>query len=85
MKIDGGFEVVYVAEPTRHLFDLLNLAIDAFGRGVGYPIFKVVHNPCDMILYCFRPFMHDFQPTVCRPKIPPLPEFPRHRLRHIAP
>ena len=44
MKIDCGFEVVPVAEATRHILDRLNRRVQSLAGGVGYPVLKEGHD-----------------------------------------
>ena len=56
MEIDRCFEVLYVSKATGHLFDFLNLAVDAFTHRIGDTMMKVGHDVGNMILDRLRRF-----------------------------
>ena len=76
VEVDGRFEVLDVAEPAGHAFDLLNLAIEPLIHRVGHRVLVVRHNVGDVPANRLRCLPNRFQSAVHRPEIPPLPELP---------
>src|SRR6266852_5977054 len=44
VEVDGGLEVLAIAEPVGALLDRLDLGVEAFAHGVGDPVGEVGHH-----------------------------------------
>ncbi len=75
-KVNRRLEVLRIAEAAGHAFDLLNLAVEAFAHRVGHGMLIVGQNVVDVPPNGLRRLANRFQPTVCRPEVPPFPELP---------
>lgn len=75
-KINRRLEVLRIAETAGHALDLLNLAVEAFAHRVGHGVLIVGQNVGDVPRNGLRRLANRFQPTVCRPEVPPFPELP---------
>ena len=47
MKVDRGFEVLFVPESSRGVLHPLDLSVDRFTGCVGNPMFQISQNICE--------------------------------------
>ena len=69
MEVDGGFEVLQVAEAVSHLLDRLDLAVEAFAHRVGDPVAEVRQDVGEMPLEGSGRFENRLQPAVGGPEV----------------
>lgn len=76
MEVDGRLEMLNVPEAARHPLDLLYLAVESLAHHVGNRKLVIDQDVIDVSANRFCRLTNRLQPAVCRPEVPPLPEFP---------
>ena len=77
--------MISVPITTGRLFNLFDLAVDAFAQGVCHTVDEVSQDVLKMSLQGFRCFNHGFEPRVCCPPVPLAEELPRFIARRAVP
>ena len=70
MKVDSGLIVGSIPIAAGKPFHLLNLAVEAFAQGIGYPVSGIGYDIVDMRFQALRGLDDRAQPRVRGPEIP---------------